>query len=116
MHREDRDRDLWRCPRRHRRSEDMSESTTLPAELLDWASEQQPHRRAAVGLLVEHEHWLHRRDFIDSDAIYRYPDGAYVNFTRARELFDGGAFPASSSERAVLDLAIALGEDRYRIA
>jgi len=95
----------------------MSESTTLPAELLDWASEQQPHRRAAVGLLVEHEHWLHRRDFIDSEAVYQDPDGAYLRFTRARELFDQGAFDAcSSSERAVLDLAIALGEDRYRIA
>jgi|GEM_PF-2542267 len=94
----------------------MSESTTLPAELLDWAREQEPHRRAAVQLLVEHEHWFNRRDFLESDAVYRDPDGAYLRFTRARELFEQGAFPASSSEQAVLDLAIALGEDRYRLA
>lgn len=79
-----------------------------------------PHRRAAVELLIWHEHWLRRRDFLDAAVLVdddEYGGQVWISFSRAREAFEAGQFDrCSSSERAVLDLAIALGEDRYRLA
>ena len=40
---------------------------------------------------------------------------AYINWRKAREFVDSGAV-ASTSEMAVLDLAVALGEDRYKFS
>jgi hypothetical protein len=77
--------------------------------------------QAAVELLVWHEHWLRRADFRRAAMVVR-PGGAYINWAKAREFADrvtaGGldAPRASTSEAAILDLAVALGEDRFRLA
>ncbi len=43
-------------------------------------------------------------------------DELWIDWRAAREAFDSGEFDrCSSTERAVLDLAIALGTDRYRL-
>ncbi|HTD90605.1 MAG TPA: hypothetical protein VK663_08075, partial [Burkholderiales bacterium] len=60
--------------------------------------------------------WLRRADFITA-AVSQYEDAAYINWSKARAAFDAGEFNRSSStELAVLDLAIAIGENRYRLS
>jgi hypothetical protein len=91
----------------------------LIAGLRRWTREHDAHVRAAVELLIWHGDggfWLRRRDFTDA-AVQRYPrDRMYViDWTAARAFVDRGA-TASTSEMAILDLAVALGENRYRLS
>lgn len=91
----------------------MALSNEQLTSLRKWASDYGPRVSAAVELLVWHEHWLHRPDFlgicVDTDI-----DGiTWINWTKARAAHDAG-LRGSTSELAVLDFAIALGEDRYR--
>ena len=81
-----------------------------------WIAGHDGHVQAAVWLLLAHGVWLRRGDFL-AEAVVRTPDGAYfVSFTQARAAFERGAFAqASTSERAVLDLAIMLGSDRFAL-
>jgi hypothetical protein len=98
----------------------MTAARTVPqlqARLRRWTFGHDPHVRAAVELLITHDVWLRRRDFLtaavhDDDA----DNDAWISFRDAREAFDARHFRrASTTELAVLDLAIALGEDRYRL-
>lgn len=93
----------------------MTSHTTLTKKLLTWAKDHNPHVKAAVNLLVEHDYWLRRERFV-SAAVVSAVDGAYIVWRKAREAFDAGEFDRSStSELAVLDLAISLGEDRFKL-
>jgi hypothetical protein len=89
---------------------------SVAAGLRLWAAGHGPHVQAAVELLISHEVWLRRVEF-QAVCLHRDSDGAYwIDWTAARAGFDGGMFArASTSERAVLDLAIALGQDRFRL-
>jgi hypothetical protein len=96
----------------------------LAAGLRGWVRGGTAHEQAAVELLIWHETWLRRPDFRGA-AITQLAPGlvAIINWEKAREFADRGfagpgkrPLPASTSERAVLDLAVALGEDRYRLA
>lgn len=71
---------------------------------------------AAVELLIEHDIWLRRRDFLDA-AVHVDEDGLYwINFREARDVYDrGDVNRGSTTERAVLDLALSRGDDRYRL-
>jgi hypothetical protein len=95
----------------------MSDFDTTVRALRRWIANHDPNVRAAVELLGWHEHWLRRPDFAracihDDRAI----DGsARINWRQAREFFDAGP-RASTSELAILDLAVALGENRYRLS
>lgn len=94
----------------------------LVAGLRAWTRDHDPHVRAAVELLIWHEHWLRRADFRlaatrvvgrggrTGDA-QRY---CLIDWDAAREYFGQGP-RGSTSEMAVLDLAIALGKDRFRL-
>ena len=73
-----------------------------------------PHVRAAVELLIEHDFWLRRADFTRA-CIFRSGREAYVNWVAARAFMDAWMV-ASTSEMAILDLAVALGENRYRLS
>jgi hypothetical protein len=79
-----------------------------------WIRGHDDHVRAAVELLIDHDCWLRRADF--TRACVRL-DGrqAWIDWAAARRFVDAGAV-ASSSEMAVLDLAVALGENRYRLS
>ena len=92
-------------------------SRSVAAGLRRWASGHGPQVQAAVGLLIGHEVWLRRVEF-QAVCLHRDPDGCYwIDWTAARAAFDAGVFTrANVSERAVLDLAIALATDRYRLA
>ena len=95
----------------------MSDFDTTVRALCRWTNDHDLHVRAAVELLIWHEHWLRRRDFRracvhDDTAI----DGsAWINWRQAREFYDS-APRGSTSELAILDLAVALGENRYRLS
>jgi predicted esterase len=102
-----------------RHAVDPAELTPLQVRrrLRAWAGGMDAHVHAAVELLISHETWLRRRDFLTAAVTVRQPAIAWINWRAAREAFDAGRFDQSSTtERAVLDLAIALGEDRYRLS
>jgi len=85
------------------------------AGLHDWIDGHDAHVQAAVWLLLAHEVWPRRADFLRA-CVNRSPDGAWwIDFRAARIAFDNGEFDAgSSTEWAVLDLVITLGTDRFR--
>lgn len=84
------------------------------AGLHRWIDGHDAHVQAAVWLLLAHEVWPRRGEFLRA-CVHRSPDGGWwIDFTAARVAFDRGEFAqASTTERAVLDLAIALGTDRF---
>ena len=86
----------------------------LIAGLRAWTRDHDPHVRAAAGLLIEHDVWLRRADF--TRACVRSRGGeAWIDWRAARAFADAGT-AASTSEMAILDLAVALGENRYRLS
>jgi hypothetical protein len=92
----------------------MTGQTELTAALRTWIRDHDPHVRAAVELLIEHDVWLRRPDFTRA-CIVRSGREAYLNWVAARAFAGAGAV-ASTSEMAILDLAVALGENRYRLS
>jgi hypothetical protein len=85
---------------------------TLVTGLRHWTRDHDLHVRAAVELLIDHGFWLRRQDFTRL-AVHRDSGEAWINWRAAREFVNEGAV-ASTSEMAILDLAVALGEDRFR--
>ena len=75
---------------------------------------QDRHRLAAMELLVEHDFWLRRRDFVNGCVRIDARGGAWIDWRQARSELDQDEFePCSSTQHAVLDFAIALGQDHY---
>ena len=91
----------------------MTFTDDLTAGLRKWTEHHDPHVKAAVDLIIWHDFWLRRNDFrkacvtVDGDVWIRWAD--------ARVFVDSGP-RASTSELAILDLAVALGENRYRLS
>jgi hypothetical protein len=85
---------------------------TLIAALRAWTRHHDLHVRAAVELLIDHRFWLRRQDFVRL-AVHQDGGEAWINWRGAREFVNDGP-RGSTSEVAILDLAVALGEDRYR--
>ena len=95
----------------------MTDFDTTVRALRRWTATHDAHVRAAAELLIWHEHWLRRPDFrracIHDDTVV---DGSlWINWRQAREFCDS-APRGSTSELAILDLAVALGENRYRLS
>jgi hypothetical protein len=89
--------------------------TRVAAGLREWTRSHDLHVRAAVWLLLAHETWPRRPEFLAA-CVRRSGTEVWIDWRAAREAFDAGEFVrASSTEIAVLDLVIALGEDRYRL-
>lgn len=89
----------------------MSKSSELADRLWYGTSHQSAHRRAAVNLLIEHQHWLTRGDFVDM-AVHDDTTGgeATVLWDNAADFLDERP-RASTSELAVLHTACVLGQD-----
>jgi hypothetical protein len=68
-----------------------------------------------VDLLAWHEHWFRRSDFLDRCVSTDVDGIVWLSWTKAREAYDAG-LRGSPSQLAVLDFAIALGEDRYKFS
>lgn len=92
----------------------MNNFDTLVVRLRRWTHSHDPHVRAAVELLIEHETWIRRADFQRACVEYDSHE-AWINWRKAREFVDSGSV-ASTSEMAVLDLAVAIGENRYKFS
>jgi hypothetical protein len=92
----------------------MADTETLIKALRAWTREHDAHVRAAVELIIWHGFWLRRQDFVKA-AVHRSRYEATIDWGTAREFVDAGA-RASTSEMAILDLAVALGENRYHLS
>jgi hypothetical protein len=95
----------------------MTDFDTTVRALRRWTANHDLHVRAAVELLIEHETWIRRADFARAcTRDDRHKDGTmWIDWRKAREFVSAGSV-ASTSEMAVLDLAVALGENRYRFS
>ncbi len=91
-----------------------NQQTALVAALRTWTRGHDPHVRAAVELLIEHDFWLRRPDFTRA-CVHSRRGEAWIDWRAARAFVDAGSV-ASTSEMAILDLAVALGENRYRLS
>ena len=68
----------------------MSDFDTMVRALRRWTHSHDPHVRAAVELLVEHETWIRRADF-QRACVERDAREAWVNWRKAREFVDSGS-------------------------
>lgn len=91
----------------------MTDLDTLPARLIGGVADQDDHRQAAIRLLVWHGFWLRRSDFVKACVVQR-GGTAHIRWEGARAFAFGNPH-ASSSELAVLDIAVSLGTDRYKL-
>ena len=92
----------------------MNNFDTLVVRLRRWTHSHDPHVREAVELLIGHETWIRRADF-QRACVERDGREAWINWRKAREFADSGSV-ASTTEMAVLDLAVAIGENRYKFS
>jgi hypothetical protein len=76
-----------------------------------WTKDHDPHVRAAVELIIWHGYWLRREDFT-GECVHRSATFAVIDWDKA----GGHPWYASSSEVAILGLAVAVGSDRYRLS
>lgn len=94
-----------------------TEGVALATALRAWSAHRDSHEQAAVWLLIEHGHWLHTTRFARFAVAGARSRQPRISWSDARAAFDAGEFDRSStSERAILDFAIALGQDRYKIS
>jgi len=92
----------------------------LITELRAWASTSDKNVQAAVGLLIDHDYWLANGRFVRAAVVDKHisadVDGAYIKWHSARQAFDAGLFNGpNTTQMAVLDFAIDLGTDRFRL-
>jgi hypothetical protein len=80
------------------------------------ACDNVPHARAAVELLIGHGHgyWLRRPDFLEACVAGRSDGEAWIRWTPARD-YVATAPHAGTHNLAVLDLAVAIGGNRYKL-
>jgi hypothetical protein len=101
----------------HTRDPRRRTATSVAAGLRLWAEGHDTQVRAAVELLIRHGVWLRRMD-LHATALHRDPDGTYwIDWTSLRSELDAGRYDhIPARERAVLDLALAMAADRYRLS
>lgn len=82
---------------------------------LRWSTEGTPHVTAALALLAAHGYWPSRDDFF-AECVHVDGDGtAWIGWQAARRFADEHP-GASSSQVAVLNLAVAIATDQYRLS
>lgn len=78
-----------------------------------WARRIDAYRAAAVHMLIAHGRWIDDPVFVDR-CVEDEGDGlVLIDFDEVERQFQAGAFVGSSSERGMLELAIALYRDRF---
>jgi hypothetical protein len=63
---------------------------------------------AAVALLIDHDMWLHRSDFVRTCVSIQEPV-AFIDWPAAIAALDAGTLPCSTSEASILRIAAGLG-------
>lgn len=91
------------------------EPDEIAARLRAWTEGNDPHVRAAVELLIGHGYWLRRPDFTEA-RIDNRPGEAWIRWAKARDYAGTIAPNAGTHNLAVLDLAVAIGGNRYRLS
>ncbi|GLY82021.1 hypothetical protein [Actinoallomurus iriomotensis] len=91
----------------------MAHTATELAALLRVGAQGCHSDEAAVGLLVEHDTWLHRSDFVRTCVTVETglsDDGvaAFIDWSNAVRVLDAGGLPCSTSQAAVLRIAAGL--------
>jgi hypothetical protein len=88
------------------------------AGLHAWIDGHDAHVQAPVWLLLAHEVWPRRGEFLRA-CVHSNAEGLYwIDWAAARTAFERSDFHragASRTELAVLDLAIELGRDRFML-
>lgn len=69
--------------------------------------------KAAVDLLIWHDHWLHRLKFTVSGLVHD-DEKVYIAWHELENAYNADEFQGSTSQLAVLKIAIDLALDRYR--
>jgi hypothetical protein len=85
------------------------------AGLRRWTARHDPHVRAAVELLINDGYWLGREDFREA-ATSTGPAETWIRWEEARRFRILGGSTASPTQKMMLDVAIALGNDEYRLS
>lgn len=93
----------------------MADFDALAAGLRAWTKDHDPHVRAAVELLIADERWIRRRDFTSACTV-RDPAETWINWRKAAEFADSHRAAASTTEMAVLEIAVAIGSNRFRLS
>jgi len=93
----------------------MADFDSLAAGLRRWTKDHDPHVRAAVELLISDGRWLRRRDFTSACAI-EDPAETWISWRKASEFIESHRAAASTTEMAVLELAVAIGSNRYKLS
>lgn len=85
----------------------------MAAGLRAGTKDHDAHVRAAVELLIEHEHWLWDEGFAAA-CVRTLGAAAYISWENAGAYLDSGP-GCSGGQAAVLRVAIDLGSDRWKI-
>jgi len=93
----------------------MDDFDALVTSLRRQTKNHDPHVRAAVELLIWEGSWIRRPDF-QAAAIGRDAVKAWIMWGEAARFRAGPGASASSSELAVLDVAIEIGLDAFRLS
>ena len=93
----------------------MADFDKTVTALRRWTKDHDPHVRAAVELLIWDGYWLRRKDF-RSAAIGTGTTERWVRWDEAARFRTGPGATASSSELAILDVAVAIGNDRFKLS
>jgi hypothetical protein len=80
-----------------------------------WTKDHDPHVKAAVELLIRDAYWLRREDF-RAAAVGADAREAWVRWDEAARFRTGLDAGASSSQLAILDIAVAIGSDAFRLS
>lgn len=90
------------------------EPDKIAAALRKWAASQDNSDKAAVELLCWHEHWILRADF-RAACVRKVSGYTVIRWREAREFAESQP-RCSTSEEAVLRIAVAIALDDFRLA
>lgn len=96
----------------------MTDTAPTIAGLRAWTRDHDPHVRAAVELLIDHDDalWLRRTDFVDRFVADSGGHTVILFDILADALVAGDAPGGAETETGVLRLAADLGTDRWRLS
>lgn len=82
-----------------------------------WAEESPPWVKAAVILLIEHDHWLYDEGFQEWCVVRQAGGSAvFLDFHAMQQYHDDPENPGSPGQRVVLRAAADLGSGRWQVA
>lgn len=94
----------------------MDDFEALVASLRKWTKGNDPHVRAAVELLISDARWLRRQDFVSACVVRDGDRPAWIPWQDARDFIGANRSQASTTEMVILELAVAIGSNRYKLS